>query len=72
MDAYYLNHAHLPLDERRKINWDHPNAFDWDLLVGQLDATRRRANPIDKPVYDFVSHARSERTRASFRRRTSS
>ena len=36
MDAYYLNFAHLPLDERRKINWDHPDAFDWDLLVGQL------------------------------------
>ena len=36
MDAYYLNFAHLPYDERRKINWDHPNSFDWDLLVSQI------------------------------------
>src|SRR3954469_4842610 len=36
MDAYYLNFAHLPLPERRKINWDHPESFDWELLVGQL------------------------------------
>jgi uridine kinase len=61
MDAYYLNYAHLPLAERRKINWDHPDAFDWELLVAQL---RRLSagEPIDKPVYDFVSHTRSDRT----------
>jgi uridine kinase len=61
MDAYYLNFAHLGLPERRKINWDHPDAFDWELLVGQL--TRLAAGEsIDKPVYDFVSHLRSDRT----------
>jgi uridine kinase len=61
MDAYYLNFAHLPLAERRKINWDHPDAFDWELLVCQL-ATLAAGQPIDKPVYDFVTHTRSERT----------
>ena len=61
MDAYYSDHSHLPLDERRKVNWDHPNAFDWDLLVEQL--TRLASgDAIDKPVYDFVSHARSDQT----------
>lgn len=61
MDAYYSDHSHLPLDERRKVNWDHPNAFDWDLLVDQLT---RLANgdAIEKPVYDFVTHARSDQT----------
>src|SRR3712207_3866666 len=60
MDAYYRNHAHLSLDERRKVNWDHPDAFDWELLVGQL--TRLAAGEaIDKPVYDFVTHTRSDR-----------
>jgi uridine kinase len=60
MDAYYLNHAHLPMEERRKINWDHPDAFDWDLLIDQL--TRLSAGEsINKPVYDFVTHSRSER-----------
>ena len=61
MDAYYLNFAHLPLAERRKINWDHPDAFDWDLLVGQL-ARLAAGESIDKPVYDFVTHTRSDRT----------
>jgi uridine kinase len=61
MDAYYLDHGHLPVEERRKVNWDHPNAFDWDLLVHQLsELTAGRA--IEKPVYDFVAHARSAET----------
>jgi len=36
MDAYYNNYAHLPMDERRAINWDHPASFDWELLVRQF------------------------------------
>src|SRR5438552_1330703 len=62
MDAYYLNYAHLPLAERRKVNWDHPETFDWELLVSHL---RRLAagEPIDKPIYDFVSHTRSAETK---------
>jgi uridine kinase len=58
MDAYYRDHSHLSLDERRIVNWDHPNAFDWDLLVQQLSLLTAGL-AIDKPVYDFVSHARS-------------
>jgi len=61
MDAYYLNFAHLPIAERRKINWDHPVAFDWELLVGQL-AQLASGESIEKPVYDFVSHTRSDQT----------
>jgi uridine kinase len=61
MDAYYLNFAHLPLADRRKINWDHPESFDWELLVGQLTSLAA-GQPIEKPVYDFVSHTRSART----------
>jgi uridine kinase len=61
MDAYYRNFAHLPMEERRKINWDHPEAFDWDLLVEQLERLSS-GHPIDKPVYDFVTHTRSDRT----------
>ena len=61
MDAYYLDFSHLPIEERRKINWDHPNAFDWELLLAQL---RRLAagQSIDKPEYDFVEHVRSKKT----------
>jgi uridine kinase len=61
MDAYYRNHAHLPLDERRKVNWDHPEAFDWELLVEQL-ARLAAGESVEKPVYDFVSHTRGEQT----------
>ena len=58
MDAYYLNFAHLPIDERRKINWDHPDAFDWPLLVEQLERLAA-GEAVDKPVYDYVTHTRS-------------
>ncbi len=58
MDAYYLNFAHLPIDERRKINWDHPEAFDWPLLVEQLERLAA-GEAVDKPVYDYVTHTRS-------------
>jgi uridine kinase len=58
MDAYYLDHGHLPLEERKKVNWDHPNAFDWEHLVAQLTQLSR-GESIDKPTYDFVQHARS-------------
>lgn len=59
MDAYYRNFTHLPIEERRKVNWDHPDAFDLDLLVTHLDELAS-GRPIDKPVYDFVKHLRAE------------
>ena len=59
MDAYYRNFTDLSLDERRKLNWDHPDAFDYDLLTEHLERLADR-KPIDKPVYDFVTHLRSE------------
>lgn len=57
MDGYYRNFTHLSDEERRRVNWDHPDASDLDLLVrhiGELAAGHR----IDKPVYDFVRHLR--------------
>ena len=61
MDAYYRNFAALPMEERRQINWDHPDAFDFDLFLSQL-GDLASGRPIAKPVYDFVTHSRSERT----------
>lgn len=57
MDAYYKNFPALSLDERRKLNWDHPDAFDYDLLCTHLDALGKR-KAIEKPEYDFVTHLR--------------
>ena len=61
MDGYYRDFAHLPMEERRKINWDHPETFDLDLFVSHLERLAR-GEPIDKPVYDFTTHVRSPRT----------
>ncbi len=61
MDAYYNHYPHLSLDERRRINWDHPDAFDWPLLLDHL--TRLASGqPIEKPQYDFVAHLRRDET----------
>lgn len=56
-DAYYKNHAELPLHDRDTLNYDHPDAFDWPLLLEQVDALRT-GHTISMPVYDFHSHAR--------------
>lgn len=58
MDAYYRDHQHLSMEERRRVNWDHPDAFDIGLLADHL-AALGRGEAIDKPVYDFVQHRRS-------------
>ena len=58
MDGYYNDYSHLPFEERRHINWDHPDAFDIELLTAHLDALTS-GRPIAKPVYDFVNHVRS-------------
>jgi uridine kinase len=63
MDAYYCNMTHLTVDERRQLNWDHPDVVDMELLADQLEALASGA-AIDKPVYDFVTHLRTERTEA--------
>lgn len=61
MDAYYRNMTHLTFDERTQLNWDHPDVVDMELLADQLEALAGGA-AIDKPVYDFVTHLRTERT----------
>lgn len=61
MDAYYRNFADRSFDERRRMNWDHPDAFDWDLLVAQL-ADLAAGREIEKPIYDFVTHTRRPET----------
>ncbi len=58
MDAYYRSFTKLSLGERRHLNWDHPDAFDYDLLNNHLSRLANRET-IDKPVYDFVTHLRS-------------
>ena len=56
-DSYYKDLKHLTLDERREVNFDHPDAFDTDLLVHHLKALKAGV-PIKKPQYDFVTSTR--------------
>ena len=60
-DDYYKDQSHLTMEERVKTNYDHPLAFDNELLVKQLDDLKRGI-PVEKPTYDFVHHTRSEVT----------
>ncbi len=60
-DDYYKDQTHLPFAERLKTNYDHPFAFDTELLIKQLD-TLIGGKPIEKPVYDYVNHTRSSIT----------
>lgn len=61
MDAYYRSLSHLAFDERKQLNWDHPDVVDMELLGDQLEALASGA-AIEKPVYDFVAHLRTART----------
>ncbi|MFZ5624022.1 MAG: uridine kinase [Gemmatimonadota bacterium] len=61
MDAYYRDLAHLPFEERVKVNFDHPDAFDMDLMVEHLTLLAQ-GYPIEKPTYDYAAHTRAAET----------
>jgi len=60
-DSYYKLTGHLSYDERALINFDHPRAIDFDLLVAHLNQLKA-GQTIDQPVYSFVTHNRTEDT----------
>lgn len=60
-DAYYKDQTHLSFEQRTKTNYDHPLAFDHDLLIEHLQQLLTY-KPIEKPVYDYALHTRSAET----------
>lgn len=60
-DAYYKDQTHLVMEERVKTNYDHPLAFDTDLLINHIQ-TLADGNAIEKPIYDFSQHTRAADT----------
>lgn len=60
-DAYYKDQSNLPLEERIKTNYDHPFAFDTDLLVAHISSLLS-GEPVEKPSYDFTVHTRETAT----------
>ena len=61
IDDYYKDFSVLPFEERAKINFDHPKAFDWKLMNEQIRALKN-GQTIEKPIYDFTIHGRSPKT----------
>lgn len=59
LDDYYLDQKNVPMEERIKVNYDHPKAFDWTLMRSQIKDLKND-KPIRKPTYDFVNHTRSD------------
>lgn len=60
-DSYYKPQDKLSFSERAFVNYDHPSAFETELLVSHLDALRRGEN-VSIPVYDYSAHTRSSQT----------
>lgn len=60
-DYYYKDQSHLPFEERLKTNYDHPLAFDNDLLIDHIEKLLKY-EAVEKPVYDYARHTRSAET----------
>ncbi|HYF80825.1 MAG TPA: uridine kinase [Symbiobacteriaceae bacterium] len=60
-DAYYKNNRHLSYEDRCKLNYDHPDAFDTDLFIEHVRQLKE-GHAIERPVYNFSTHLREEYT----------
>ena len=61
LDSYYKDSSHIPPEERQSINFDHPDAFDWELLSRHI-AMLRRGEAIEQPVYSYLTCTRQPQT----------
>ncbi len=60
-DNYYKAHHNMPFEERKKLNYDHPNAFDTDMMIEDLKLLKD-GHSINCPVYDYSIHDRIDKT----------
>lgn len=60
-DFYYKAHNDIPFEERKKLNYDHPDSFDTDLMIGHIKQLIN-GESIERPVYDFTIHNRIDET----------
>ena len=60
-DSYYKDQSHLTFEERVSTNYDHPLAFDTDLMIEHINELIA-GRPVDIPIYDYTQHTRSEKT----------
>ena len=60
-DSYYKDSSHIPVEERQNINFDHPDAFDWDLLSQHI-ALLKEGKSIEQPTYSYLTCTRQAET----------
>ncbi len=60
-DSYYKDQSHLPLEERQKINFDHPNAIEFDLLIDHIKKLKQGI-AIEEPIYSYLTCTRAKET----------
>ena len=60
-DSYYKDNSHLPLEKRQEINFDHPKALEFELIVEHLKSLKKGSS-IQEPIYSYLTCTRSEKT----------
>ena len=60
-DCYYNDNAHIPLEERLKMNYDEPASIEWPLICRQISELKQ-GRPVDMPTYDFITCSRLKET----------
>ncbi len=61
LDSYYNDSSDVPEEERQKINFDHPDAFEWKLLRRHLQELKE-GKSVEQPIYDYITSTRQEQT----------
>ena len=57
-DSYYKDSSHLPMEERQKVNFEHPDSIDFDLLIKHLKELKK-GHSVEQPVYSYITCSRS-------------
>ena len=63
-DSYYNDNGNLSFDEKNKINFDHPDAVDFELMINHLNLLKNGKN-INQPIYSFIYHNRTKKIKLS-------
>ena len=60
-DSYYKDSSHLPMEQRRELNFDHPDSIEWDLMLSDIQKLKR-GKAIQSPTYSYITCSRQEET----------
>lgn len=61
LDSYYNDSSDVPIEDRQKINFDHPDAFEWKLLRRHLQELKE-GKPVEQPIYDYITSTRQSQS----------